>query len=243
MYSHRMTIGDRLDAAMRKAGFKTQKALELVSGIPQPTISRILSNSGSNGPETETLRALATACGVTFESLLEDVGTSDAEPPQTGKSSRRRLADFDLVSADDTDGETGKIEYWDARGSCGGGFLNYDQLPKGHLVKEATFFHKFNVKPGDLFAIYADGDSMADFIVDGDIVIFNKKISAPRSGKIYAIDHPDGLKIKVLRRSIDGSWTLESKNADKRAFPDEHIPVDQVDLLKVHGEFVYRQGG
>jgi phage repressor protein C with HTH and peptisase S24 domain len=167
----------------------------------------------------------------------------DSEKKMASMHARRRIADFDLVSADDTDGEVGEIEYWDVRGSCGGGFLNEDRIPKGHLVKEASFFHKYNVRPEDLFSIYADGDSMADFIVDGDIVIFDKRHKEPRSGKIYAIDHPDGLKIKLLRRGIDGSWTLESKNIDKRMYPDERIELGQQDLLKVHGEFIYRQGG
>ena len=159
------------------------------------------------------------------------------------RRNHRRIADFELVSADDTDGEVGRIEYWDARGSCGGGFLNHEQMPKGHLVKEATFFHKYNVKPDDVFAIYADGDSMSDFIVDGDIVIFNKKRTTPRSGKIYALEHPDGMRIKVLRRNIDGTWNIESRNPDKRIYPDERITAEQLEGLTIHGEFVYRQGG
>lgn len=152
-------------------------------------------------------------------------------------------ADYGLQSAEESEGETGQIEYWNVKGSCGGGFLNYDQMPKGHLIKEATFFKKYGVRPENTFAIYADGDSMADFIVDGDIVIFDKSKTTPISGKIFAIEHPDGLRIKVIRRSIDGSWTLESKNQDKRSFPDEVIPAGHAELLKIHGQFVYRQGG
>jgi phage repressor protein C with HTH and peptisase S24 domain len=177
------------------------------------------------------------------QNAVDEMRELEDGPAKGAPFKRRRMADFDLVSADDTDGEVGEIEYWDVRGSCGGGFLNEDRIPKGHLVKEASFFHKYNVRPEDLFSIYADGDSMADFIVDGDIVIFDKRHKEPRSGKIYAIDHPDGLKIKLLRRGIDGSWTLESKNIDKRMYPDERIELGQQDLLKVHGEFIYRQGG
>lgn len=151
--------------------------------------------------------------------------------------------DYTLVSAERTDLPTGAIEYWNVKGSCGGGFLNYEQMPKGHLIKEASFFNKYGLKPENAFAIYADGDSMAEFIVDGDIVIFDKSKTTPISGQIFAIEHPDGLRIKVLRRSIDGSWILESKNPDKRGFPDEVIPASQADLLKIHGQFVYRQGG
>jgi phage repressor protein C with HTH and peptisase S24 domain len=165
--------------------------------------------------------------------------TAEATPDHP----RRRLGDFELVSEDATNIEVGRIEYWNAKGSCGGGFLNYDQLPAGHLVKEISFFKKYGIKPENVFAIYADGDSMADFIVDGDIVIFDKTQTEPRNGKIFVIEHPEGLRIKQLRRDIDGSWVLESKNVDKRMFPDERIDPDHLELLKIRGQFVYRQGG
>lgn len=116
-------------------------------------------------------------------------------------------------------------------------------MPKGHLAKELSFFHRYSVRPEDLFAIYADGNSMADFIVDGDIVIFDKTKTTPISGKIFLIEHPEGLRIKQLRRGIDGSWILESKNDDKRSYPDERIDPDQQSLLRIRGQFIYRQGG
>lgn len=140
-------------------------------------------------------------------------------------------------------GEVGYVEYWDIRGSCGGGVMTFDQIPKGRLIKEGTFFRKYDLKPENAFAIYADGDSMAEFIIDGDMCIFDRSRTEPISGKIFAIQHPDGLRIKVLRRSIDGTWTLESKNQDKRRYPDEVIPPSHADLLKIVGQFVYRQGG
>jgi phage repressor protein C with HTH and peptisase S24 domain len=150
--------------------------------------------------------------------------------------------DYTLVSADDTESATGMIEYWDVRGSCGGGFLNFEQMAKGNLIKEASFFRKYNVKPENAFAIYADGDSMADFISDGDLVIFDKSKTEPKSGEIFAIEHPDGLRIKTLRRLIDGTWILESRNPDKRKYPDEAIPPSSADLLKICGQYLYRQG-
>lgn len=150
--------------------------------------------------------------------------------------------DYTLVSADSTDLETGRIEYWNVRGSCGGGFLNFEQMAKGHLIKEASFFKKYDVKPENAFAIYADGDSMADFITDGDLVIFDRSKTEPVSGGIFAIEHPDGLRIKTLRRLIDGTWILESRNPDKRKYPDEVIPPGNGDLLKICGKYLYRQG-
>lgn len=148
-----------------------------------------------------------------------------------------------VVPDDETDLEVDRIPYWDAKGSCGGGFLNYEQMPKGHLVKEASFFKRYHLKPDNAVAVYADGNSMANFIVDGDIVIFDRSKTEPRSGKIFLIDHPDGLRIKQLRREIGGAWVLESLNPDKQKYPDERIEPAHGALLKIYGEFVYRQGG
>lgn len=111
------------------------------------------------------------------------------------------------------------------------------------LIKEPSWFRRYGVKPDDLFAVFADGDSMADFIVDGDIVIFDKSKTMPKSGAIFLIDHPDGLRIKRVRRDIDGSWVLESLNTNKAMFPDERLTSDRGDLLRIMGQFVYRQGG
>lgn len=71
-----MTIASRLDEAMKAARFPSQAALARASGVPQPTINRILKGNGKNGPETGTLIKLAAACNVTFEWLHEGIGSS-----------------------------------------------------------------------------------------------------------------------------------------------------------------------
>lgn len=136
-----------------------------------------------------------------------------------------------------------EIRMLDARGSCGGGSVVWELEDREPLIKEPSWFRRYRVKPDDLFAVFADGDSMADFIVDGDIVIFDKSKTEPKTGAIFLIDHPDGLRIKRLRRDIDGSWVLESLNPNKAMYPDERLTSDRGDLLKVMGQFVYRQGG
>lgn len=69
-----MSTGDRLDFAMRACGFKTQADLAHASGVPQPTISRILKGAGIRGPESETIRKLADACKVNATWLLSGQG-------------------------------------------------------------------------------------------------------------------------------------------------------------------------
>ncbi|MGN8062774.1 XRE family transcriptional regulator [Ralstonia sp. 22111] len=209
--------------------------------VPQPTIFRIQSGE-SRDPRTSSLQPLADFFGVTVAALREHDFTKEGLP-QSMLVFQRVPKMRNLVSADDTDEPTGEIPYWDAKGSCGGGRMNWEDHPSGNLIKEASFFKKYHLKPSNAVAIYADGDSMADFIVDGDIVIFDRSKTEPRSGRIFLIEHPEGLRIKQLRRSIDGSWILESRNADKRQYPDEAIHPSHAELLKIVGEFVYRQGG
>lgn len=244
------TLAERIQEII-SAGF-AQTELARAAGVTKGTSNQWLSGR-IKSIKLEYAQGIEALTGFTANWIVTGKGqkrpshptvlSTGEEPAEYEAHPRRRAADFELVPDTETDAEVGKIEYWEAKGSCGGGFLNYEQLPKGHLVKEMSFFRKYGLKPANAFAIYADGESMADFIVDGDIVIFDRMKTTPISGKIFLIDHPEGLRIKLLRRGIDGSWILESRNPDKRKYPDERIPPDQASLLKICGQFIYRQGG
>lgn len=145
--------------------------------------------------------------------------------------------------AEDGDADVLRIPYYAARGSCGTGVIIWEAPPKGYLIKEPSFFQKYGVPPEHIAAVYADGNSNANFIVDGDIALFDTRRKEPRSGKLFLIEHPDGLRIKQLRRLVDGSWILECLNPDKIQFPDETIHPSQAEHLRIVGEFFYRQGG
>ncbi|KAF7958233.1 hypothetical protein AWV80_01295 [Cupriavidus sp. UYMU48A] len=145
--------------------------------------------------------------------------------------------------ADDGDTEVMRIPYYEAKASCGNGTINFHGEPKGSLIKEASFFTKYGVPAQHIAAIFAEGNSNANFIVDGDIALFDTRQREPRSGKLFLIDHPDGLRIKQLRRLVDGSWIMESLNPDKVQYPDETVLPSQAEHLRIMGEFFYRQGG
>jgi len=86
-YIPRMDIGDRLDKAMKLAGYTTQAELAKASGVPQPTVNRILKGGGKRGPETATLKRLASACGVTFSWMNGD------EDPETIERTEIKVAE------------------------------------------------------------------------------------------------------------------------------------------------------
>lgn len=226
-------MSERIRIALDKKNGGNQSEMARAIGVSPQAIQKWI--AGASEPRGENFKKAAEFLGIT-EAVLRYGENGSIENNGNAKH-------FSVSEPTEEYNSTGAIEYWDAKGSCGGGFLNYEEMPKGHLVKESTFFRKYGLKPSNAFAIYADGNSMADFIVDGDIVIFDRSQTTPQSGKIFAIDHPDGLRIKMLRRDIDGSWILESTNADKRTYPDERITPEHAELLKIHGRFVYRQGG
>ncbi|WP_187192262.1 XRE family transcriptional regulator [Cupriavidus metallidurans] len=232
----------RVIAEAREAKGLNQSELARAVGVTPQAVQKW--ENGTSTPRASKVKDIADALGLPpsklMASMIGGIGVLGAVPV-VGAAIAKALQ---LHADDDTNEiEVDRIPYWDAKGSCGGGFLNYEQMPKGHLVKEIGFFKKYGLKPENAVAIYADGNSMANFIVDGDIVIFDKSRTDPRSGKIFLIDHPDGLRIKQLRREIGGAWVLESLNPDKTKYPDERIEPAQGSLLKIYGEFVYRQGG
>lgn len=70
-YISDMNIGANLDEAMRLRGIESQKALERLSGVPQPTINRILKG---NNPDIGTAKKLADALGVSITWLIDRSG-------------------------------------------------------------------------------------------------------------------------------------------------------------------------
>ena len=229
-----LAFGQRLVALLEASGQQRRGAGRYLAD--RYKVSAVTANDWLNGkfrPSTDLARAIAEDHGSTFGHLYFGEAGSNAT------HARYSVREAGSVPYSDSQ----EIPFSDARGACGGGAINWDADERQPLIKEGSWFRRYRVKPENLLAVWADGDSMADFIVDGDIVIFDTSKTNPKSGAIFLINHPDGLRIKRLRRLIDGGWALESANPDKHRYPNENIAPDHADLLKILGEFVYRQGG
>ena len=227
------TLQDRLRLAMAGPPRVSQAALAKACGVKPPSVSDWLSGK-TKRLEGANLLAAARLLRVSPEWLATGKGAMQIAD---ATESRYRIEEASSESA------ALPIEFSDALGSCGGGTMPHEASYRSPLLKEPSWFKRYGVAPESVLAVWADGDSMANFIVDGDIVIFDKTKTTPRSGQIFLIEHPDGLRIKRLRREIDGAWVLESDNPDKRRYPDERVTAEQAELLRLKGQFVYRQGG
>jgi phage repressor protein C with HTH and peptisase S24 domain len=161
--------------------------------------------------------------------------SEDIEPPN---ASRAPYSVAMAVSDDDSY----EIPFYQVKGDCGSGIDNSDPYEKGMLRKEHDWFKKYGVHPDHVACIYASGNSMQPYLLEGDMVFIDTRPTDPVSGEAYLINHPDGERIKRLRRTIDGSWVISSDNPDKAQHPDETVTPAHADQIRIIGRVFYRQG-
>lgn len=224
-----MDFAGRLKMAREKAGLK-QNELADMCGMSQGAISKI-ERRDQKDISFNYLSRIARALQCDRDWLF--YGNNDIDP-----GSAFMLEDIEGAKVKHI------IPYLNIEGSCGSGSNIYDGQEaeiKGVIRKEPSWFVKYKVKPEDAFCVYAKGDSMSMFIIEGDMVIFDRSKIEPISGKIFLIRHPDGLKIKRLAKNFTGDWQIESLN--ESAEKPEVITSDMIDRVNIVGQFVYRQGG
>lgn len=196
---------------MQQAGIPSQSALSRASGVPQPTINRILKGTGKKGPETNTIAALAQACNVSVQWLTAGTGPMGRAPSE-GPSE----AEVIKVSID---GEsTGFIavrmvsRYIHAGIGGHGGDIEYEDhtvlsLPLAWVAEK-------RLPAAKLIAIRVTGDSMYPTLKKGNVVIVNTADNDPRNlidGQMYAVNHNERPVVKRLER-VSGAWVLASDN-------------------------------
>ena len=88
------------------------------------------------------------------------------------------------------------------------------EIAAGGLRSEVEHLEGYLALPGrgDTFALRVSGDSMAERIEHGDVVILNR--GQPKSGDICAVRHNDETTLKYLDFYVDGSALLRPHNPD-----------------------------
>lgn len=188
--------------------------LQRATGVPQPTIHRILTGESSD-PRTKTLQPLADYFGVPLADLRER----------------------DLASpADATEGlKPGSFMRVDAAGH---GDQRFTLIPKvrlrltagisGFEVEPEPFDGTTAAVPTDwierngydrskLIAIVVRGESMESTFYEGDLVTVNTADQKLVDGAVYAINYEGEPVVKRLTRDA-GQWWLTSDNPDQRRY-------------------------
>jgi phage repressor protein C with HTH and peptisase S24 domain len=205
-----MDIAKRLDEAMKAAGIQSQSALARASGIPQPTINRILKGVGKKGPEAHTLVQLAQACNVSFEWLHEGIGPMQRAPKAPAPS---LIPEAQVVVADDTADAFVRVPMVELRLQAGiPGFQADPEYTDGtQLSISRQWVEQKGLNPQCLVAMKVKGDSMYPSLKEGNTVIINTADRAMLDGALYAVNFDGKALVKRLEREA-GVWYLASDN-------------------------------
>jgi phage repressor protein C with HTH and peptisase S24 domain len=206
-----MTISNRLDEAMKAAGIPSQNALARLSGVPQPTINRILKGVGKKGPEAHTVQPLAEACNVAFQWLFEGTGPMKRASKQDSDETPAQML---RISVDDKDSEKfvgvrmlTRVLHAGVDGVDGD--FEYDDGIA--LSLPLDWVHAKRLDPAKLVALKVKGQSMYPTMREGDVVIVNTGDREPVDGDLFAVNHHHKPVVKRLERE-SGIWYLASDN-------------------------------
>lgn len=227
--NHGMEYKDRLKRA-RKARKMSQASLAEAVGLDQTTISNL---ERGKVLSTSKTAQIARALGVDPHWLATGQGEmlSNVETAAAEANTSPSEADYAL------------IPQLSANGHCGDGYLNDHVEVTGGLAFKREWLKRMGARPENLRVIYAEGDSMEPFIVDGDVVLLDLSKTEPTSQRVYAIRRPDGgISIKRLVQRFTGEWVISSDNPNKAKFQDEPLSLESASQVPFVGEVIWRGG-
>lgn len=222
--NHAMEFKDRLKQARKLRKLNQTKLGEMV-GLDQTSISDLEQGKSQT---TGKLTELAVALRV------------DPIWLATGKGSMERTGGEQHSPSED---DYALIPQYSAKGQSGAGYLNDHVEVKGGLAFKRDWLSRMGAKPENLRVIYAEGDSMEPYIMDGDVVLLDLSKTEPASNKVYAISRPDGgVSIKRLTQRFSGEWVISSDNPNKAKYQDEALGADSVAQVPIIGKVIWRGG-
>lgn len=238
-----MTIPNRLQEAMNSAGITSQSELARRSGVPQPTINRILNGVGRQGPATQTLKKLAAACEVSFQWLADGAGGERGVGPEGAMSGvlQPDIEHLFVVSktprADKAAGPV-PIRKVRLRSSAEGAEFaaQPDKRPREEIYLGKEWLQTRGHDDQALIALAMEGDSMEPGLYAGDILVVNLSDRQPYDGEVFVLAYEGTILIRRLLRDA-GRWWLCSDSAAQRRFPRKRYANSECSII---GRVVYR---
>lgn len=197
------TIHTRIRAAREAKGFSMEQLAALVGVKAWQTVQQW--ENGNTAPARKRLSIVAKVLEKTPDFLLNGV-----EEPSA------------LLTEDHAG-----VPLVDAKASAGRGELVFSTDVAKVLMFRRDFLSKSGAKPEDVVAFPVKGDSMVDaHIVDGSVVIANRKMIEPLEKRFYVMWLRRRLWVKQLVKK-DGRWFARSHNAASASdYPDIEIDID-----------------
>lgn len=199
---------------------KTIQDVSDATGLHTNTIGRI--ERGDSEANTEQLLLIARALSVAPRKLVHFADDTDtAEKPST-------------------DGEYALIDIIDVHVSAGGGALNGHNEVVGRFAFKRTWLASKGLTPERAKIVRARGDSMADHINHGDILLVNTAITSLGQDGVYVIEM-DGMDyVKLIQRDFStGGVQIISYNKN---YKPQTLNAEQASALRISGKVVWHAG-
>lgn len=237
-----MTIADRLDEAMHLRKITIQSELSRRSGVPQPTINRILKGKTPT-PDLETVQKLCEALSITVEWLTENKGphpkslNSGQKPALTVPQGIAEVWE----NAEDLKPDSDRvwIDRCDYHFSAGAGLIQWEVREKNALPINLAVFRNNDATPKDCKLLEARGDSMEPYLFNKDIFLVDTASTNVVDGERYAIFFEGESLVKQIFKQVGGAMVLHSYNMKH---PDKTVPSGMLDLVQIVGRVIYRAG-
>ena len=221
-------IGDRIKAAMKAAGIRSEGELARLSGVTQPTVHRILSGE-SEDPRRKNLEKIADACGVSYQSLVMDgVGETPGRYNPQGADELDFIGHMDAWDSD-TPLDPDEVElplFREVELSAGAGQTQVQENHGAKLRFAKSTLSRANISPENAACAHVSGNSMEPVMPHGTTVGVNTADTSIRDGEIYALDHDGMLRVKYLYRKPGGGMMVRSQNQEEH--PDEHYTSEDI---------------
>lgn len=112
---------------------------------------------------------------------------------------------------------------------------NLPPLPfRSDWLKKKQVSQKENLRIVDVL-----GDSMNDYLHDGDFVLIDLGQTEIQDNNVYVITYGNELRVKRLSKRFDGGLFIRS---DNKNFPEELLSAEQAKSIKVVGKVLWRAG-
>jgi phage repressor protein C with HTH and peptisase S24 domain len=238
-----MTIAHRLQEAINGAGITSQSELARRSGVPQPTINRILNDVGRQGPSIQTLKKLAAACEVSFQWLAGGPGAergASAEEAVSGVPEPDIEHLFVVAKTSRADETAGPVPIRKVRLRLSVEGTEFAAQSDKRLGEEIYLGKEWLQTRGydgrALIALAMDGDSMEPGLYAEDILVVNLSDRQPHDGEVFVLAYEGTVLIRRLLRDA-GRWWLCSDSAAQRRFPRKRYANSECSII---GRVVYR---
>lgn len=126
--------------------------------------------------------------------------------------------------------------------AAGNGREVYTEEPNGTRAYSKEWLRQEGLNARHLVMIEVDGDSMWPTICDGDSILVDTSQTAVIDDEIYVFRVDHDLRVKRLRKNLNGTITITSDNKGDPSYIEERVTPAELAEMNIVGQVVHRSG-